>query len=110
MLEFRSVGKSFPGVRALHDFTLTIEPGTVRGLVGENGAGKSTLGKVLAGGYADYEGEMLFDASEWRYGYGGGVLWFSPFGPLQLVLGFPVDPRSFEDSPVFEFSVGGLGI
>ena len=39
-----------------------------------------------------------------------GVLWFSPFGPLQLVLGFPVNPRSFEDSPVFEFSVGGLGI
>ncbi len=61
MLEFRSVGKSFPGVQALHDFTLTIETGTVRGLVGENGAGKSTLGKVLAGVYADYEGEMLFD-------------------------------------------------
>jgi len=62
------------------------------------------------GGNAFYEGEILFDATEWRYGYGGGVLWFSPFGPLQLVLGFPVNPRSFEDSPVFEFSVGGLGI
>ena len=62
------------------------------------------------GGNAFAEGELLFDASQWRYGYGGGVLWFSPFGPLQLVLGFPVDPRSFEDSPVFEFSVGGLGI
>ena len=52
----------------------------------------------------------MFDVTEWRYGYGGGVLWFSPFGPLQLVLGFPVDPRSDESSPVFEFSVGGLGI
>ena len=62
------------------------------------------------GGNAFVEGDLLFDASEWRYGYGGGVLWFSPFGPLQLVLGFPIDPRSFEDSPVFEFSVGGLGI
>ena len=62
------------------------------------------------GGNAFVEGDVLFDASEWRYGYGGGVLWFSPFGPLQLVLGFPVNPRSFEDSPVFEFSVGGLGI
>jgi outer membrane protein assembly factor BamA len=61
-------------------------------------------------GNAFAEGELLFDASEWRYGYGGGVLWFSPFGPLQLVLGFPVDPRSNEQSPVFEFSVGGLGI
>jgi ribose transport system ATP-binding protein len=61
VLEFRSVGKSFPGVRALHEFSLTIEAGTVRGLVGENGAGKSTLGKILGGVYADYEGEMLFD-------------------------------------------------
>jgi outer membrane protein assembly factor BamA len=33
-----------------------------------------------------------------------------PFGPLQLVLGFPIDPRETEQSPVFEFSVGGLGI
>lgn len=62
------------------------------------------------GGNAFIEGDLLFDASEWRYGYGAGVLWFSPFGPLQLVLGFPVDPRSDESSPVFEFSVGGLGI
>jgi len=61
-------------------------------------------------GNAFYEGQNLFDVTEWRYGYGGGVLWFSPFGPLQLVLGFPVDPEFFEDSPVFEFSVGGFGL
>ena len=64
----------------------------------------------IDGGNAFVEGDLLFDATEWRYGYGGGVLWFSPFGPLQLVLGFPVDPREDESSPVFEFSVGGLGI
>ncbi len=64
----------------------------------------------IDGGNAFVEGDILFDASEWRYGYGGGVLWFSPFGPLQLVLGFPIDPRSDESSPVFEFSVGGIGI
>jgi outer membrane protein insertion porin family len=62
------------------------------------------------GGNAFVEGDVLFDVTDWRYGYGGGVLWFSPFGPLQLVLGFPVDPRSDEKSPVFEFSVGSLGI
>ncbi len=61
-------------------------------------------------GNAFAEGELLFDATEWRYGTGAGVLWFSPFGPLQLVLGFPIDPRENEQSPVFEFSVGGLGI
>jgi outer membrane protein assembly factor BamA len=62
------------------------------------------------GGNAFYEGQNPFDVTEWRYGYGGGVLWFSPFGPLQLVLGFPIDPLPFEESPVFEFSVGGLGL
>jgi len=64
----------------------------------------------IDGGNAFFEGENLFDVTEWRYGSGGGVLWFSPFGPLQLVLGFPINPRSFEDSPVFEFSVGGFGL
>jgi len=58
-------------------------------------------------GNAFYEGQNLFDVRNWRYGYGGGLLWFSPFGPLQLVLGFPVDPLAIEKSPVFEFSVGG---
>ena len=62
------------------------------------------------GGNAFYEGQNMFDVTQWRYGYGGGVLWFSPFGPLQLVLGFPVDPEAFEESPVFEFSVGGFGL
>jgi len=60
------------------------------------------------GGNAYGEGETLFDVTDWRYAYGGGVLWFSPFGPLQIVLGFPIDPLSIEKSPVFEFSVGGF--
>jgi outer membrane protein insertion porin family len=59
-------------------------------------------------GNAFYEKQNLFDVTEWRYGYGGGVLWFSPFGPLQVVLGFPIDPLKVENSPVFEFSVGGF--
>ena len=49
----------------------------------------------------------LFDVTEWRYGTGAGIQWFSPFGPLALVLGFPLDRLSHEKSPVLEFSVGG---
>jgi ABC-2 type transport system ATP-binding protein len=40
--------KRYPGVTALDDLTLDIEPGVV-GLVGSNGAGKSTLIKILLG-------------------------------------------------------------
>jgi len=48
-LEFESVGKTFPGVRALDGVSLSVREGEVRGLVGENGAGKSTLLKILSG-------------------------------------------------------------
>jgi len=61
-------------------------------------------------GNAFAEKENLFDVTQWRYGTGAGVLWFSPFGPLQVVLGFPINPLSIEKSPVFEFSVGGAGL
>jgi outer membrane protein assembly factor BamA len=60
-------------------------------------------------GNAFAEGELLFDVTKWRYGTGVGVQWFSPFGPLAVILGFPLDKLSVEDSPVFEFSVGGRG-
>ena len=60
-------------------------------------------------GNAFAEDENLFDVTNWRYGTGIGVQWFSPFGPLAVVIGFPLDPLSVEDSPVFEFSVGGQG-
>ncbi|GLY76654.1 ABC transporter ATP-binding protein [Actinoallomurus iriomotensis] len=44
----RGLGKQFPGVLALDELTIDIEPGIV-GLVGANGAGKSTLIKILLG-------------------------------------------------------------
>ena len=58
-------------------------------------------------GWRCFEGNNLFNATDWRYGTGVGVQWFSPFGPLAVILGFPLDKLSVEDSPVFEFSVGG---
>ena len=61
-------------------------------------------------GNAFAEGGNLFDVTEWRYGTGAGLLWFSPFGPLLVVLGFPLNRLSIEKSMVFEFSVGGAGL
>ena len=60
-------------------------------------------------GNAFAEDELMFDVSKWRFGTGLGALWFSPFGPLQVFWGIPLDPLSVERSSVFEFNVGGAG-
>ncbi len=43
------LGKSYGGVRALHDADLAATGGEVHALVGENGAGKSTVIRILGG-------------------------------------------------------------
>jgi branched-chain amino acid transport system ATP-binding protein len=48
-LRASSVSRSFEGVRALQDITLTLHGHEVVGLIGPNGAGKSTLVNVLTG-------------------------------------------------------------
>ena len=66
ILEMRSITKTFPGVKALVDVSLTVERGEIHAICGENGAGKSTLMKVLSGIYphGDYEGEIIFEGQE----------------------------------------------
>jgi len=64
MLEIKAIGKSFPGVRALHDVSFEVARGEVHALVGENGAGKSTLMKILSGVYTDYSGDLLLDGAK----------------------------------------------
>ncbi|GHD41570.1 xylose ABC transporter ATP-binding protein [Streptomyces mirabilis] len=63
VLEMRSIVKTFPGVKALSDVTLTVQQGEVHAICGENGAGKSTLMKVLSGvhPHGSYEGDILFE-------------------------------------------------
>ncbi len=59
------------------------------------------------GGNAFIEDDTMFDPDEWRLATGVGALWFSPFGPLEVFWGIPLDPLDDEQSSVFEFNVGG---
>ena len=69
ILQMRSITKTFPGVKALQDVTLTVERGEIHAICGENGAGKSTLMKVLSGVYphGTYEGEIIYDGEEVQF-------------------------------------------
>lgn len=56
--------KTFPGVKALDNVSLSIYEGEIHTLLGENGAGKSTLMNVLNGLYQPDSGQILIDGKE----------------------------------------------
>jgi outer membrane protein insertion porin family len=45
---------------------------------------------------------------ELRTSYGFGIRWFSPLGPLRFEWGFPFAPLPYEESSVFEFTIGNF--
>jgi ribose transport system ATP-binding protein len=58
IINFESISKTFPGVKALKEVNFSIKKGEIHALLGENGAGKSTLLNILHGVYSDYEGAI----------------------------------------------------
>ena len=61
LLEVRGLTKSFPGVKALQNVSLSLAQGEVLAVIGENGAGKSTLMKILAGVQMPDRGEIRLE-------------------------------------------------
>ncbi|UNK18381.1 ABC transporter ATP-binding protein [Paenibacillus sp. N3/727] len=49
VVKTNSLTKSYRTFFALHDVSITMEPGKIYGLIGQNGAGKTTLMRLLAG-------------------------------------------------------------
>ncbi|MFV0439212.1 MAG: sugar ABC transporter ATP-binding protein [Desulfopila sp.] len=66
MLEMHGITKHFPGVVALNNVSMKLNPGEVHAIVGENGAGKSTLMKVLNGVYTPTGGDIFLDGKKVR--------------------------------------------
>src|SRR6187431_1557064 len=63
-LLLQNITKQFPGVNALDNVTISVNPGEVHALCGENGAGKSTLMNILSGNLQPDEGNIVIDGNK----------------------------------------------
>lgn len=61
LLEIKNLSISFGGLRAVDDFSITIEKGQLYGLIGPNGAGKTTIFNLLTGVYKPNMGTIQLD-------------------------------------------------
>ncbi len=64
LLSVNSLSISFGGLRAVDDFNVSIEKGSLYGLIGPNGAGKTTVFNLLTGVYKPDEGRILLDGKD----------------------------------------------
>jgi branched-chain amino acid transport system ATP-binding protein len=60
LLELRTIGKSFRGLRAVQEASFDVAEGAIAALIGPNGAGKTTIFNMVAGVYAPDAGEIRF--------------------------------------------------
>ncbi len=61
MLELSSVYKSFGGLQAISDLSLSIKQGEIVSLIGPNGAGKTTVFNLITGVYKPDSGDITFE-------------------------------------------------
>jgi len=115
-LELRDIHKHYGPVRANDGISITVEAGTLHGLLGENGAGKSTLMKVLSGFHSADSGEIVLDGNHIKLASpddaiaaGIGMLHqdplvFLPFSAIDnFVLGSPGSTRLDRTEAATEF-------
>ncbi len=94
-LELEAIHKHFGPVHANNGITITVESGTIHGLLGENGAGKSTLMKVLSGFIRRDSGDIRLD--------GRSVEFHSPAEAIRAGVGMlHQDPLDFPPLTVLD--------
>lgn len=63
-LDVTQVSKSFGGLRAVSDVSLSVPRGSIFGLIGPNGAGKTTLFNLVTGVYRADSGSIRFEGKD----------------------------------------------
>jgi len=64
ILEVNNVSKSFGGVKANVDISMSVDKGKIVGLIGPNGSGKTTLFNSIVGTYPIDQGSIKFNDKE----------------------------------------------
>ena len=64
IIEVRRVSKSFGGVVANQDVSLSVKPGSITGLIGPNGSGKTTMFNSIVGYHPIDSGSIRFQGEE----------------------------------------------
>ena len=67
ILAMEHITKTYPGVKALDDVSISFIQGEVHAVMGENGAGKSTLMKILNGMIPADSGDIRFHGRKSRH-------------------------------------------
>lgn len=63
-LEIQNISKSFGGIQALNDVSLTIGDDELIGVIGPNGAGKTTFVNTITGFYTPDRGKLIFNGKD----------------------------------------------
>ena len=64
LLEAKGVARAFGGLKALNNCSLSVERGSITGLIGPNGSGKTTLFNVITGYVKADTGSVTFDGKD----------------------------------------------
>ena len=64
IIEVSGVSKSYGGVKANVDISMTVKEGSITGIIGPNGCGKTTLFNSIVGYHPIDEGSIKFDGKE----------------------------------------------
>ena len=102
MLDVKNLSISFGGLKAVDDFSITIEKGQLYGLIGPNGAGKTTIFNLLTGVYKPDGGRILLDGKDMKaaleFGTAAAALKHTIPGDFNLVTRAEVEKLAGGDS------------
>lgn len=78
VLDVKDISMVFGGLRAVSDFSISIEAGELVGLIGPNGAGKTTIFNMLTGVYTPTKGDIYINPM------GGATIRANNLKPFQI--------------------------